>query len=477
VAQLAQRLRRTLSPSGRSNRFWAFFAVVALLLAGVGIGGVLAGPALLAKLGMRTAQRYLPPLPQLALGALTPSAAKPTAAGVTTALAGPASARELGSLAGVVIDPASGQVLWSHDADQALAPGSTNKVLTSAAVLLSIDPTKRLVTKVMAGVTPDTVVLVGGGDPTLSTLSDGAGQGKKSVYRDPPELATLAEEVKQAHPGPIRTVLIDTSLYSGSGVAPGWEMSDIRGGNFTPIGSLITDGGRTDPTQLDPPRSPTPATDVGKAFAALVGANQNAIGTGSPPPGAVELGLVYSQPVEDLIENALTISDNVLAESLARQVALARGEEPSFAGAATAIRETLTSAGFDGSSAATVDGSGLSTDDRVPAKLLGEIMAAAAGPDSDPRAVRLRPLLWGLPVAGGTGTLGDRFVDVGSVQGKGWVRAKTGTLTGVNALTGVVTDADGRLLAFALMSNGTGSGDARPKLDDIAAALRSCGCR
>jgi D-alanyl-D-alanine carboxypeptidase/D-alanyl-D-alanine-endopeptidase (penicillin-binding protein 4) len=474
VAELGGRLWVALR--GRSKRFWAI-TVVVVLLAGLGTGGVLAGPALLTSFGPRTVQSVVPAPPQLALRPLPDSAPTPTAAGVTAALAGPAQAKELGSLSGVVIDPATGQELWSHDADKALAPGSANKVLTTAAVLLAVDPTKRLVTKVMAGPTPDSVVLVGGGDPTLSALPDGPGSGTQSVYRGAAKLATLAEEVKQAHPGPIRTVMVDTSLFSGSGVAPGWEMSDIQGGNFTPISALITDGGRTDPTELDPPRTPTPSTDAGKAFAALLGANQSSITEGSPPPGAAELGEVYSPPIEDLIENALTISDNVLAESLARHVALARGQEPSFVGAVTAIRETLTSAGFDGSAAATVDGSGLSTDDRVPARLLGEIMAAAAGPDADPRAVRLRPLLWGLPVAGGTGTLDDRFSDASSTIGKGWVRAKTGTLTGVNALAGVVTDASGRLLAFALMSNGTSSGDSRPKLDDIAATLRNCGCR
>ena len=481
MAESVDRFRRALDPRGRSKRFWSVLAVVCVLLAGMGVGSVLAGPTLLVKLGVRAANSYRPPLPRLALQGLAPNAPMPTASGIASALAGPASAKELGQLAGVVIDPATGQTLWSHNADDALAPGSANKILTAAAVLLTVDPTKRLVTRVMAGASADTVVLVGGGDPTLSLLADDtgtdSGTGKHSVYWNPPKLAALAEEAKQAHPGPIRHVVIDTSLYSGSGVAPGWDIPDIKGGQFTPIGSLIADGGRTDPTQLDPPRSPSPATDVGKAFAALVGANQNAIGQGSPPPGAAELGRVESAPIADLIENALTISDNVLAESLGRQVALAKGEEPSFAGAVTAIREALGSAGFDGSAAATVDASGLSTDDRVPAKLLGEIIAAAAGPASDPRSARLRPLLWGLPVAGGTGTLDDRFVDAASVAGKGWVRAKTGTLTGVNALTGLVTDADGRLLAFALMSNGTGSGDARPKLDDIAAALRPCGCR
>jgi D-alanyl-D-alanine carboxypeptidase/D-alanyl-D-alanine-endopeptidase (penicillin-binding protein 4) len=57
------------------------------------------------------------------------------------------------------------------------------------------------------------------------------------------------------------------------------------------------------------------------------------------------------------------------------------------------------------------------------------------------------------------------------------VRAKTGTLTGVSSLAGITTDADGRLLVFALMSNDVTPALVRPKLDAIAARLSGCGCR
>jgi D-alanyl-D-alanine carboxypeptidase/D-alanyl-D-alanine-endopeptidase (penicillin-binding protein 4) len=57
------------------------------------------------------------------------------------------------------------------------------------------------------------------------------------------------------------------------------------------------------------------------------------------------------------------------------------------------------------------------------------------------------------------------------------VRAKTGTLNGVSSLAGVVTDVDGRLLIFALMSNGPSPAISRPLLDEMAAQLSRCGCR
>ncbi|HET8642999.1 MAG TPA: D-alanyl-D-alanine carboxypeptidase, partial [Pseudonocardiaceae bacterium] len=93
------------------------------------------------------------------------------------------------------------------------------------------------------------------------------------------------------------------------------------------------------------------------------------------------------------------------------------------------------------------------------------------------RGARLRPMVNGLPVAGGSGTLAERYLAGPSVPGRGHVRAKTGTLEGVNSLAGIVVDADGRLLVFALLSNGSTAATARPALDAIAAALRTCGCR
>jgi D-alanyl-D-alanine carboxypeptidase/D-alanyl-D-alanine-endopeptidase (penicillin-binding protein 4) len=465
VSNLGDRLRASVR--GRSKRHWLLVGLAVLLVVGLGAGGVVATRAL------RAAPPFVPVLPRLALAPLATDAPTPTTAGLSEALSKPASVPELGTLTGVVIDPTTGRQLWSQDADQPLAPGSANKVLTSAAVLMAVDPTKRLVTKVLAGPTPDSVVLVGGGDPTISVLPAGS----ESVYRGAAKLSTLAEMVQLAHPAPIKRVYVNDSLFAGPDMAPGWDKSDIEGGNFTPIGALIADGGRTDPAKVDPPRTPTPATDAGRAFAQFLGADPNSVAVGSAPPGAAVLGRVESPPISDLVEIALTISDNVLAESLARQVALAKGDEPSFAGGVTAVRSVLSSAGFDLTGMNTVDGSGLSTEDRVPARLLGQVMSVAAGPDSDPRADRLRSLLWGLPVAGGTGTLDNRFGDADSLVGRGWVRAKTGTLTGVNALAGVVTDTDGRLLAFALMSNGTSPAASRPKLDNIAAALRDCGCR
>jgi D-alanyl-D-alanine carboxypeptidase/D-alanyl-D-alanine-endopeptidase (penicillin-binding protein 4) len=480
--------------SAGTRRRWPLFAAVGLVLVlGAGAAVVATQPKLQRRLGLAgvsvTAPDAVPPT--LRLAPLAADAPTPTGSGVTAALEKPAAAKELGTLTGVVLDPATDKVLWSRNPTKALTPGSTGKVLTAAGVLLTLDPTMRLTTRVVAGPTPDSVVLVGGGDPTLSVLP----AGKESVYPGAAKLDDLAKAVKAAHPAPIRTVTVDVSRYSGPGMAPGWLSEDIAAGYFTPIGPLILDGGRSKPAEIDPPRTATPAVDAGKELAERLGAEPSSVKTATAPTGAAVLGEVSSPPIIDLVQNALRISDNVLAETLLREVAVAKGAEPSFAGGARAVADALTAAGLKLGDTKMVDGSGLSTEDRVSATLLGQVMAAAAEPTrpatsdgaadggaaaggaSPDRAARLRPLLGGLPVAGGDGTLDDRFLAGASAPGKGYVRAKTGTLTGVSSLAGQVVDADGRVLVFAWLSNGTSPADSRPKLDALAAALRACGCR
>ena len=112
-----------------------------------------------------------------------------------------------------MVNPADDQVLWSRNPGKAMQPGSAAKLLTSTAALLTLDPTMRIKTRVVAGPTPDSVVLVGGGDPTLSVLP----KDSNSVYPGAAKLDNLAEEVRNAHPGPIHSVTVDISRFTGDG--------------------------------------------------------------------------------------------------------------------------------------------------------------------------------------------------------------------------------------------------------------------
>ncbi len=452
-------------------------AVVVAVLAGLFGAVALAGPATRDKLGLGIGEASAyPPVPIPALGPLPQGAPTPNPAGLVRTLNAPSADPALGNLSGVVIDasaPRGAPPLWQRDPNEGMVPGSVTKLLTAAAALLTLNPTDRLATRVVPGPEPDSVVLVGGGDPTLTALP----VGRDSVYPEPARIDQLAADTRKAVGRPITKVYTDTSLWTGPELATSWGPGDVQSGDVTPMTALMLDGGRPDPTVQDgQPRSTDPAQDAGKAFAKAVGARE--VEPGKAAPGVRPLASVSSPPVATLVENMLTASDNVTAEAMARQVAIERKVDPSFDGGARAVTDALSQAGYDTNGLVLNDGSGLSPNNRISTTLLGSVLASAAAVSKNPTDVQyLRPILTGLPVAGGGGTLADRFADGRSVAGRGVVRAKTGTLTGASSLAGVVSDVDGRLLVFAFISNGTSPADARPRLDALAATLSRCGCR
>ncbi|HWO67112.1 MAG TPA: D-alanyl-D-alanine carboxypeptidase/D-alanyl-D-alanine-endopeptidase, partial [Umezawaea sp.] len=469
--------REPAEPEVAAKRKKPLLVIGALVAVVVLVGGGIIAATSLDWFGDEVALTTAPPAPpakvSLSVKGVSGDAPSPSASGVGAALAGPAAAGVLSPLTGVVIDPATGTALWQQGDTTPLIPASTIKILASAAALLAIDHTAQLSTKVVQGDAPGTVVVIGGGDPTLSSQPAGT----TTVYPGAATLDDLAEQVKANATGPITTVQFDLGRYAGEGTAPGWDPADIAGGSITPIVPFMLDGGRQDPKNPNSPRTATPAMDAANALAQRLGA---ATATPGPAPSGASpkvLGEVKSAPIDQLVENAMQISDNILAEALAREVAKVTGQQPSFEGAAKAVKDVLTKNQFDVGGTTVVDASGMSPQNKIPAKLLGQILEVAAKPNaSDPRTAKLRPLLTALPVAGGSGTLAGRYQAAAS-SGKGWVRAKTGTLTGVNSLAGAVVDTDGRLLVFAFMSNSPGNTDeVRQALDVLAATLRGCGC-
>jgi serine-type D-Ala-D-Ala carboxypeptidase/endopeptidase (penicillin-binding protein 4) len=419
--------------------------------------------------GGGTAVAATPP-PATANPAVVPvsdSAAEPAAAGLAAALAPPLANPDLGALGGRVTDALSGTQLWELASTVPMQPASTNKLLTASAALLTLSLDSRVTTTVVAADQPGVVVLVGAGDPTLSS----APPGQEPLYHGAARVSDLADQVRRSGVA-VTSIQVDTSAFSGPAMAPGWDPADIEGGDVAPIEAAMVDAGRTLPATLDSVRSPTPALDAGRALATALGVSPQAVSVLTTPVSGRRIASVQSATLIERLREMMNVSDNVMAECVAREVAAAMHRPLSFAGAVDAVTGRLASAGIDTTGATLVDSSGLSVNDRLTPKTLDGVIEAAAGPDTP----ALRPLLDVLPVAGGSGTLSNRYVDI-STDGAaaGWLRAKTGSLTGTNALAGIVTDAAGRVLTFALISNNAGP-TGRTAIDNVAAALRSCGC-
>ena len=408
---------------------------------------------------------------ELAMAPVAAAAPLPSPGSLATRLAGLMRGSGLGAdLSGTVIDPMTHRTLFASRADQPAVPASTTKLTTSTAVLAAVGPGHRITTDVVrAG---NSVVIVGGGDPTLTTSAP------KNAYPRPATLTDLAAQTASALKAQgVRRVRVDydVSAYAGRTSGPGWKPNYFSEGDVAPVSALELDEGRVapgSPTRVaNPPRIAADAFArqlTRRGIAATIGRQTKA------PAGARKLASVQSPPISALVERLLTDSDNDIAEAMARQTAMKLGKPATFQGGAAAVHQVLASLGL-AAGINTVDGSGLSPLNRITPNGLARLLAFDASSTTHPE---VRTVMSGMPIAGFSGTLAHRYGTGTAAAGRGVVRAKTGTLDGVNTLAGVVYDTDGRLLAFAFMANRVQSpAVALAALDSLAGTLAGCGCR
>jgi D-alanyl-D-alanine carboxypeptidase/D-alanyl-D-alanine-endopeptidase (penicillin-binding protein 4) len=165
----------------------------------------------------------------------------------------------------------------------------------------------------------------------------------------------------------------------------------------------------------------------------------------APLEGRRVLATRVSVPVAQDITVINKLSQNLHAELLLRLLGKVHGTEGSFAEGARVVRQFMTGIGVDDNDFFFYDGSGLSTDDRISPRAFTKLLTFAARQT------------WGqawrdtLPIAGADGTLAGRF-KTSPLKGKMW--AKTGTHNENNALSGYLTTASGRTVAFSILVNG-----------------------
>ena len=407
-----------------------------------------------------------PQITGLAADAPTPSAT------VLSGYAGTLAGDSLipGATTGVsVIDVATGTELVDHQASAPLTPASSNKVLTAWASLSALGGGHRMETRaVLSG---GTVTLVGGGDVLLA-----ADAGDPSAVVGHAGLGDLARAAAAELTGQGVTsvgVALDDTLFTGPAWNSGWESgNEAWVGQIQPIMVDVTAYGSTG-------YPADPAMEAARAFSqALSAAGITVTGEvtrAAAPAGATKLASVQSAPLADVLSVSIKASDNTMTEVEGRVLAAATGREASFTGAAQAVREQLQADGFDVTGLTLLDSCGLAKGDKVPAHLLAQIIARAAGADGGTVG---RDLLTALPVGALDGTLSDRYVGTSAA---GVVRAKTGSLDQTVSLTGTVVTADGRLLAYSVIIDGFPEGgmwSARTAMDnDLIVPLSGCGCQ
>ncbi len=382
---------------------------------------------------------------------------------------------DLGRHVVAAVDDLSGTPGAWTSGDGRFLPASVTKLLTLGAALDRLGPDHRFTTRVVSGTTPREVVLVGGGDPYLASRPATPDEAA-AVYPARVDVTSLAFATAQALGGRGRVrVRFDDSLFTGPTDNPAWRRDYVPDDIVSPITALMVDGGRE---QDGFERSNDPSLAAAGAFAAgLVEAGLEVVGKPRRvvvQPGAAELAAADSAPLAQIAEQILDVSDNEGAEVVGHQVGIAATGVGSFEAGAAGVVESLRGIGLDVSAAELYDGSGLSRRNRIATSTVLGLLQHAAGPDGE----RMRSLISGLPVAGFTGSLTYRF-DGDPPRARGLVRAKTGTLSGVHALAGIVVGRDGAPMVFVVAADRApieDKLDAQEAVDELAAALAACRC-
>lgn len=363
----------------------------------------------------------------LAVAAPAASLAAPPSVGVkfTKSLRG--GGTSLASTAALAIDLSSGEVIYAHNETLSLVPASNEKLPVTWAALVRLGPAFRFHTDVL-GVGHRTgrswvgdLVLKGYGDPTLTSTDLG-------------ELARMLRAKGIRHvTGRIRG---DETYFDGERGAPGWKDGWI-GLESPPLSALVVDRAQGWPA-LSPPLLSA------RAFrGALIETGIDVAGRpglGRAPTDAPVLATSWSEPLARVITLANRESDNFVAEMLLKQLGAIDAEIGSTARGARAVMETMAAADIPLAGVQIVDGSGLSSLDRITATALVGILRHGL---TDPR---LRgPFRRSLAVAGRSGTLEKRLLPL-----RGAMRGKTGTTELSCSLSGVV----GQSFVFAVLENG-----------------------
>lgn len=378
----------------------------------------------------------------------------------------------LGTLSAQVIDLASGKVLYDNGGKNPAITASSIKLVTATAAMQALGPNFRITTKVVySAAKPDTVVLVGGGDPTLSRLATGS-----SVYSGAPRLSDLAQQVNDWALAQgiteIKHLVIDSTLITGSTWESSWPIAERTGGYQPLITSLMVDGDRANPKAAKSARSTDPTGRAAREFKKALGAIAvNAdISSGIAANGASKIAEVKSAKLPTLINYMISASDNTIAEYLARHVAISQGLPSNLESIQMGYQKALGTMGLDWAGIVIKDGSGESKNDLITPAFYNNLMAKILGGDAN-----LQSVVKGLPIAGKSGTLAGRFGGENAVA-RGHIFAKTGSIYRAYALVGYLDAKDGSRLAFAILASGAGTGpNTKLAIDSLATGFYNCG--
>lgn len=444
---------------------------------------------------------------------------------------------------GILIQTASADTLYSHDAQKYFIPASNVKLLTTAAIL-QLGSQFRIRTSVYA--TRDGGLrVVGRGDPSLTDAG----------------LIQLTQQLHQRGIRQVSKVIADNNYFQGASVNPSWEWSDIQADYGAPVNGLILNQNAvkltlfpqqknqpllvnwSDPieakqwqilnesittetaesrgvftdgeTPSDPQRVKTvesTAVDVTRESKTPTLKITGQLNINSEPESVSlavvdpvehflrhfrhalategiieansiartnvinkdislvlnELAVVESPPLSELLKETNQNSNNLYAEALLQVLGARLGKlttpNTTLEMGLGVVKATLTQMGVDPSGYVLVDGSGLSRHNLVTPEAIAQTLRAMI------KSPEYSFYQASLPVAGISGTLQNRFQNT---PAQGIVQAKTGTVSGVVALSGYIDPPSYKPLVFSIIVNQSDRSAAtlRQAVDDIVLLL------
>lgn len=433
-------------------------------------------------------------------------------------------AERSGKLHAAVLDLESGHAVALHRATEPVNPASNMKLLTAAAALDLLGPAYTFETELLADIDASgqapLLVLRGGGDPALSSaeifrLAQSAhAQGLRRVLRlevdqslfETPFVPPAFEQQPRewaAFRAPISAAAIESNTVTlniaptepgqparawydppgvvepagsvetravGSGDHVGWTLDPSRDPT-RPVSTLAGGIGARLPRQRYTRRLDDPGRAAGlvlehwlRSLGVEVAGDVRLAGSAQAGPRPARLTYVSSAPLAELLLPLGKDSDNFTAEMLlvALSRALPDGAERAWSSArgASALTAWLQRGGIPVKGITLLNGSGLFDANRVTVETLALVLARM-----EARPEVFAEYLTQLAIYGTDGTLRQRMVQSAE---RSRVRAKTGTLSRIDALSGYVLRPAGRRpLVFSLVVSGAsgGHGPVRAALD------------
>lgn len=294
----------------------------------------------------------------------------------------------------MVVDKVTGEIVYQSNAGSPRKPASLLKIVTAAAAYTYLSPSDSYTTSLWQGMDSKTVIIQGSLDPWISYDHK------------------VATKMKRTSLSAIQWSAIN---YLQANNSESLQGTRILYSNLFPQDVAVIEK-YLKFRKLDIVLKKSSPSSTANQSTALI--------TESLSPRLARI-----------VDWALTWSDNLLSDRIARAAAGGAGFSRDYAGVELAFKKLLTDLNINANALVVKDGSGLSKANRVTALQISQLLQVIA---KDPKYGQL---IKGLPIGGLTGTLADRFVETAPTA-IGLVRAKTGTLNGTTNLAGFIESGD-----------------------------------